>query len=123
LAWLVNFLRPDSAIVAPLIVTDFVARMNQQRVLAMYQHIQLPAQGSKITVNADNTLNVPNDPIIPYIEGDGTGVDITPVMIHVVNAAVQKPTKVREAFSGWKFSQEKKPPTCMALKFICPKKL
>ena len=73
----------------PLIVTDFVARMNQQRVRAMYQHIQVPAQGTKITVNADNSLNVPNDPIIPFIEGDGTGVDITPVMIQVVNAAVQ----------------------------------
>jgi len=56
----------------------------------MYQHIQLPPQGSKITVNADHSLNVPQDPIIPYIEGDGTGVDITPVMIKVVNAAVQK---------------------------------
>jgi len=56
----------------------------------MYQHIQLPPRGSKITVNADHSLNVPQDPIIPYIEGDGTGVDITPVMIKVVNAAVQK---------------------------------
>ena len=56
----------------------------------MYQHIQLPPLGSKITVNADHSLNVPQDPIIPYIEGDGTGVDITPVMIKVVNAAVQK---------------------------------
>ena len=56
----------------------------------MYQHIQVPPQGSKITVNADNTLNVPFNPIIPFIEGDGTGVDITPVMMAVVNAAVQK---------------------------------
>ena len=56
----------------------------------MYQHIQVPPQGSKITVNADNTLNVPFNPIIPFIEGDGTGVDITPVMMAVVNAAVEK---------------------------------
>lgn len=56
----------------------------------MYQYIQLPSQGTKITVNADNTLNVPPNPIIPFIEGDGTGVDITPVMINVVNAAVKK---------------------------------
>ena len=56
----------------------------------MYQHIQVPSQGEKITVNADQTLNVPLNPIIPFIEGDGTGIDITPVMIRVVNAAVQK---------------------------------
>ena len=59
----------------------------------MYRHIQIPAQGHPITVNADNSLNVPIDPIIPFIEGDGTGVDITPVMINVVNAAVQKAYK------------------------------
>jgi isocitrate dehydrogenase len=56
----------------------------------MYQHIKVPAQGQKITVNADMSLNVPDQPIIPYIEGDGTGVDITPVMLKVVDAAVQK---------------------------------
>ena len=54
-----------------------------------YQKIQVPA-GDKITVNADMTLNVPNNPIIPYIEGDGIGVDISPVMIKVVDAAVEK---------------------------------
>ena len=56
----------------------------------MYKHIQVPAEGQKITVNADMTLNVPHEPIIPFIEGDGTGVDITPVMLKVVDAAVQK---------------------------------
>lgn len=56
----------------------------------MYQHIKVPAQGEKITTNADFSLNVPNNPIIPYIEGDGIGVDISPVMIKVVDAAVQK---------------------------------
>ena len=56
----------------------------------MYQHIQVPAQGQKITVNADMSLNVPDEPIIPYIEGDGTGFDITPVMLKVVDAAVAK---------------------------------
>ncbi|MEZ5557396.1 MAG: NADP-dependent isocitrate dehydrogenase [Pseudomonadales bacterium] len=55
-----------------------------------YQHIQVPADGEKITVNADNTLNIPDHPIIPFIEGDGIGVDITPVMIKVVDAAVAK---------------------------------
>ena len=47
----------------------------------MYRHIQIPAEGAAITVNADKTLNVPVNPIIPYIEGDGTGVDIAPVMM------------------------------------------
>ena len=56
----------------------------------MYQHIQVPTEGQKITVNADMSLNVPDQPIIPYIEGDGTGLDITPVMIKVVDAAVEK---------------------------------
>ena len=56
----------------------------------MYQHIQVPAAGQKITVNADFSLNVPDEPIIPFIEGDGTGLDITPVMIKVVDAAVAK---------------------------------
>ena len=53
-------------------------------------NIKVPATGEKITVNADNTLNVPNNPIIPFIEGDGIGADITPPMIKVVDAAVNK---------------------------------
>lgn len=55
-----------------------------------YQHIQVPDTGEKITVNADYSLNVPDQPIIPFIEGDGIGVDITPVMVKVVDAAVEK---------------------------------
>lgn len=55
-----------------------------------YKHIQVPTTGEKITVNDDFSLHVPNNPIIPYIEGDGIGVDISPVMIDVVNAAVEK---------------------------------
>lgn len=55
-----------------------------------YQHIHIPAEGQKITVNADASLNVPDQPIIPFIEGDGTGIDITPVMRKVVDAAVAK---------------------------------
>ena len=56
----------------------------------MYQHIKVPTEGEKIRVNADGSLNVPYHPIIPFIEGDGTGVDITPVMRRVVDAAVQE---------------------------------
>ena len=52
--------------------------------------ITIPATGTKITVNADNSLNVPDQPIIPFIEGDGIGADITPPMIKVVDAAVNK---------------------------------
>ncbi|MFL9982853.1 NADP-dependent isocitrate dehydrogenase [Paraburkholderia sediminicola] len=55
-----------------------------------YQHIKVPTGGDKITVNADFSLNVSDQPIIPYIEGDGTGLDITPVMLKVVDAAVEK---------------------------------
>ncbi len=55
-----------------------------------YKHIKVPAQGDKITVNADHSLTVPDHPVIPFIEGDGIGVDITPAMIKVVDAAVAK---------------------------------
>lgn len=74
----------------------------------MYQHIHVPADGQKITVNADFSLNVPDNPIIPYIEGDGTGADITPVMIKVIDAAVakayggQKKISWMEIFAGEK---------------------
>ena len=73
-----------------------------------YLHIQLPAFGKKITVNADATLNVPDQPIIPFIEGDGTGIDITPVMCKVVDAAVsqayqgQRKIAWMEVFAGEK---------------------
>ena len=56
----------------------------------MSQHIEVPGDGQKITVNTDGTLNVPDQPIIPFIEGDGVGVDVTPVMRKVVDAAVAK---------------------------------
>src|ERR1700738_3922085 len=58
--------------------------------MSSYQHIKVPAEGQKITGNADNSLNVPDQPVIPFIEGDGTGFDITPVMLKVVDAAVAK---------------------------------
>ena len=60
--------------------------------VAKASHITVPA-GEKITVNADNSLNVPNNPIIPFIEGDGIGVDITPPMQKVVDVAVSKAYK------------------------------
>ena len=56
----------------------------------MLNKINLPKNASKITVNSNSTLNVPDRPIIPFIEGDGIGVDITPAMLKVVNHAVLK---------------------------------
>ena len=56
----------------------------------MSSKIVVPSFGEKITVKSDNTLNVPDQPIIPFIEGDGIGVDITPPMMKVVNTAVEK---------------------------------
>ncbi len=55
-----------------------------------YDRIAVPADGAKITINTDATLNVPDRPIIPYIEGDGIGIDVTPAMLRVVDAAVAK---------------------------------
>ena len=51
--------------------------------------IKVPTKGEKITYK-NNKLVVPDNPIIPYIEGDGIGVDITPVMLNVIDAAVEK---------------------------------
>lgn len=62
-----------------------------------YDKVIVPRDGAKITVNADLSLNVPNHPIIPFIEGDGIGVDITPVMIKVVDAAVSKAYKGKKS--------------------------
>ena len=75
------------------------------------QHIQRPSQGQKITVHADLTLQVPHQPIIPFIQGDGVGSDVTPVMMQVVNAAVAKAYKGQreiawmEVFAGEKARQ------------------
>ena len=55
-----------------------------------YQHIQIPPDADPITVDANGVLSVPDHPIIPFLEGDGIGVDITPVMQKVVDAAVAK---------------------------------
>src|ERR1700749_3432012 len=55
-----------------------------------YEHIVVPPEGHRITVNPNTTLNVPDNPIIPFIEGDGIGIDVTPAMRRVVDAAVEK---------------------------------
>ena len=74
----------------------------------MYKHVKVPAEGEKIQARADHSLIVPDNPIIPFIEGDGIGVDITPVMRNVVDSAVAKAygTKLRihwmEGYAGEK---------------------
>src|SRR2546427_588532 len=84
-----EFSAPNSC---PIRAFTLASCTSQRRPVPMnrFQHIQVPAEGQKITVNADMSLNVPDQPIIPFIEGDGTGVDITPVMIKVVDAAVAR---------------------------------
>ncbi len=54
-----------------------------------YEHIEVPAEGAAIKVNPDNSLVVPDNPVIPYVVGDGIGVDVTPVMLNVAEAAVE----------------------------------
>ncbi|MCW5570705.1 MAG: NADP-dependent isocitrate dehydrogenase, partial [Steroidobacteraceae bacterium] len=55
-----------------------------------YDHIKIPPAGKRITINPDATIEVPDHPFIAYIEGDGIGVDVTPAMLKVVEAAVEK---------------------------------
>src|SRR5215475_1875609 len=55
-----------------------------------YEHVVIPPHGQKIKINTDLSLTVPDKPIIPYIEGDGIGIDVTPAMLRVVDAAVEK---------------------------------
>jgi len=69
-------------------VLIYAALCNSQEPKMAFENISVPDNGSAIQVNTDFSLDVPNNPIIPFIEGDGIGVDITPAMIDVVNAAV-----------------------------------
>ena len=55
-----------------------------------FKHIEIPKEGKKIQFDASGNLVIPDNPIIPFIEGDGIGSDITPAMIDVVNNAVLK---------------------------------
>jgi len=79
-----------SSLPAPDLRAGLSIHSGANPLMSAYQHIKVPTEGQKITVNADNSLNVPDQPIIPFIEGDGTGLDITPVMLKVVDAAVAK---------------------------------
>lgn len=76
-----------------------------------YDHIQPPNDGEAITANRDNSLVVPDRPIIPYVEGDGIGIDVSPVMLDVVNAAVsrayggKRDIKWMQVFAGQRASE------------------
>ncbi len=58
--------------------------------MSIFEKYEMPAHGEKITVDSTGTLNVPNNPIVPYIEGDGTGPDIWNASVRVLDAAVEK---------------------------------
>src|SRR4029078_692389 len=70
-------------------VRAFVSRPTQPR-MASYQHVQIPREGERITIGADGRWQVPDHPIIPFIEGDGTGPDIWRASQIVFDAAVAK---------------------------------
>ncbi len=88
----------------------------------MESKVVVPAEGKKITVDAQGKLVVPHNPIIPFIEGDGIGVDVTPAMIHVVDAAVKRPTTANVKSPGWKSIPVKNPPTFTGKTCGCRKK-
>lgn len=88
----------------------------------MESKVVVPAEGQKITVDAQGKLVVPANPIIPFIEGDGIGVDVTPAMINVVDAAVNKAIRVSAKFPGWKFTPVRNPLRCMVKMFGCQMK-
>ena len=74
----------------------------------MESKVVVPAQGKKITLQ-NGKLNVPENPIIPYIEGDGIGVDVTPAMLKVVDAAVEKAYKGERKISWMEITPVKNP--------------
>lgn len=85
----------------------------------MESKVVVPAEGQKITLQ-NGKLNVPHNPIIPFIEGDGIGVDVTPAMLKVVDAAVEKAYKGERKISGWKFTPVRNQPTSMAVDVWLP---
>src|SRR3569833_820704 len=61
-----------------------------QESLMPYEKIKVPTAGEAIVARQDGSLQVPDRPVVPFIEGDGIGVDVTPVMRAVVNATIKK---------------------------------
>jgi len=88
----------------------------------MNQIIKSPSNGQAISLKKNHELNIPDFPIIPFIEGDGIGVDIMPAMQTVVDAVVKKFTLDQKKLNGWKSLLEKKRQTYMAIITTFPKK-
>jgi isocitrate dehydrogenase len=88
----------------------------------MYQHIKVPEAARRSPSTPTFSLNVPDKPIIPFIEGDGTGFDITPVMIKVVDAAVAKAYGGKRRSTGWRSTPARSRPRSTAPTCGCPKK-
>ncbi|VEA65233.1 Isocitrate dehydrogenase [NADP] [Serratia plymuthica] len=88
----------------------------------MESKVVVPAEGKQITVDAQGKLVVPNNPIIPFIEGDGIGVDVTPAMIHVVDAAVKKAYHGERKISWMESTPVKNPLTFTGKTCGCRKK-
>ncbi len=87
----------------------------------MESKVVVPAEGKKITLQ-NGKINVPHNPIIPFIEGDGIGVDVTPAMLKVVDAAVEKAYKGERKISWMKFTPVKNPLKFMARTSGCQPK-
>ena len=68
-----------------------------------YEKIVIPSDGEPITISEKGKLKVPNNPIIPFIEGDGIGTDITPAMIKVIDNAVETAYGDEKRYLGWKY--------------------
>ena len=81
----------------------------------MTKIVNIPSDGTKI----DITLAIPDNPLSPFIEGNGMGTDITPIMRKVVDATVKKPMGVVSKFIGWKFMSVIKQPKSMVMINIC----
>lgn len=83
--------------------------------MTRYQHIQVPAEGHKITVNADMSLNVPDEPIIPFIEGDGIRCRHHPGDDQSGRCSGGQGLWRQRKSTGWKCLPAKSPPASMAL--------
>jgi isocitrate dehydrogenase len=88
----------------------------------MNQIIKSPSNGQAISLKKNHELNIPDFPIIPFIEGDGIGVDIMPAMQTVVDAVVKKIYSGSKKLNGWKSLLEKKRQNYMAIITTFPKK-
>ena len=88
----------------------------------MNQIVYAPRNGQAISIKKNHELNIPDFPIIPFIEGDGIGADIMPAMRSVIDAVLKKITLVQKKLNGLKSLLEKKRQTCMVMTTTSPRK-